>query len=45
MNEIDQMDMLGFLKVRAWDASREVEKSQPQVKYIDQVWPTQSVKN
>jgi len=45
MHEIDQMDMLGFLKVRAWDASREVEKSQPQVKYIDQVWPTQSVKN
>lgn len=39
MNEIDQMDMLGFLKIRAWNARREREKSAPKVRYIDEVWP------
>ncbi len=39
MHEIDQMDMLGFLKVRAWNARREKEKSAPKPAYIDQVWP------
>lgn len=39
MNEIDQMDMLGFLRVRAWDARQDVKKKQPKPAYIDQVWP------
>ena len=26
MKEIDEMDMLGFLRLRAWDATREQEK-------------------
>ena len=29
MNEIDEMDMLGFLRLRAWDATREQEKKSP----------------
>lgn len=39
MSEIDSMDMLGFLKVRAWRASREKQKREPQQRYIDEVWP------
>ncbi len=39
MNEIDQMDMLGFLKIRAWNAQRKREKSAPKARYIDEVWP------
>ena len=39
MQEIDQMDMLGFLKIRAWNARREREKSAPRARYIDEVWP------
>ncbi len=40
MNEIDDMDMLGFLRIRAWNARRK----QPPVlsgekKHIDEVWP------
>ena len=35
MDEIDRMDMLGFLKVRAWQARR--KKSAPK-RYIDEVW-------
>ena len=38
MMEIDQMDMLGFLRLRAWDAQREKKKKQPRKAYIDQVW-------
>ena len=42
MHEIDSMDMLGFLKVRAWDARREYDRAHtaPQKKYIDEIWPT-----
>ena len=29
MQEIDQMDMLGFLKVRAWNSNRAKEKAEP----------------
>ena len=29
MKEIDEMDMLGFLRLRAWDATREQEKKKP----------------
>ena len=39
MREIDEMDMLGFLKVRAWNSNREREKGEPKARYIDEVWP------
>ena len=39
MQEIDQMDMLGFLKVRAWNSNRAKEKAAPKARYIDEVWP------
>ena len=39
MKEIDEMDMLGFLRLRAWDAKREAEKKKPQHHFIDEVWP------
>lgn len=38
MTEIDQMDMLGFLKLRAWHACREKVKKEPRRKFIDEVW-------
>ncbi|MDO4568720.1 MAG: hypothetical protein Q4B99_07185 [Clostridia bacterium] len=38
MDEIDRMDMLGFLKIRAWNAAREKKKKEPQPRYIDEVW-------
>ena len=39
MQEIDQMDMLGFLKVRAWNANKNKAKTEPKAKFIDEVWP------
>ena len=39
MKEIDEMDILGFLRLRAWDAQREYEKKKPQQRFIDEVWP------
>jgi len=39
MKEIDEMDMLGFLKIRGWNANREKKKKEPKRQYIDQVWP------
>lgn len=39
MAEIDSMDMLGYLRIRAWHASRENKKKEPQRRYIDEVWP------
>ena len=38
MNEIDEMDMLGFLRIRAWDARCEKIKKTPKPAYIDEVW-------
>ena len=38
MTEIDQMDMLGFLKLRAWNANREKKKKEPRRAFIDEVW-------
>jgi Ni,Fe-hydrogenase III component G len=32
-------DMLGFLRLRAWDARREQEKKKPRQRFIDEVWP------
>ncbi|MBE5799349.1 MAG: hypothetical protein E7321_05290 [Clostridiales bacterium] len=37
MHEIDQMDMIGYMKVRAWKARKEAE---PKPAYIDEVWPS-----
>jgi hypothetical protein len=39
MQDIDEMDMLGFLKLRAWNANREKAKKEPKPAYIDSVWP------
>ena len=39
MREIDEMDMLGFLKIRAWNARKEQKKKEPKRAYIDEVWP------
>ncbi len=38
-DDIDRMDMLGFLRVRAWSARREQKKKKPKRAYIDEVWP------
>ena len=38
-DDIDRMDMLGFLKIRAWKLNREKEEKAPKQVYIDQVWP------
>ncbi len=40
MQEIDGMDMLGFLRLRAWDALREYTRKIPEAAYIDQLWPS-----
>ena len=39
MKEIDEMDMLGFLRIRAWSAKRECKKKEPRRVFIDEVWP------
>ena len=38
-HEIDQMDMLGFLRIRAWNARREKKQKEPKRAFIDEVWP------
>ena len=38
MSEIDSMDMLGFLGVRAWNACKEKEKKEPRRASSDEVW-------
>lgn len=38
MSEIDQMDMLGFLGIRAWNAKRGAAKKEPRRAFIDEVW-------
>jgi len=38
MHEIDGMDMLGFLRIRAWDTQQEHEQIKPTKGYIDQLW-------
>ncbi len=43
MQEIDGMDMLGFLRIRAWDANRNYIQLGPKPAYIDEVWPKQKV--
>ena len=39
MADIDGMDMLGYLRVRAWNAHKKREKEKPKPMTIDQVWP------
>ena len=41
MGEIDQMDMLGYWRVRAWKARKDKESNKTEAKkaYIDEVWP------
>ena len=39
MDEIDRMDMPGFLSVRAWQARPNKKKSEPKPGFIDTVWP------
>ena len=39
MREIDEMDILGYLKVRAWKSNQKNEKADPKPRYIDEVWP------
>ena len=38
MDEIDHMDMPGFLKIRAWNVRQEQKKKEPRQRYIDEVW-------
>ena len=38
MADIDGMDMLGYLEMRAWKAQRDQEKKAPVRRYIDEVW-------
>ena len=38
MREIDEMDMLGFLRIRAWKAKQERSRQEPIPRYIDEVW-------
>lgn len=38
MKEIDEMDMPGFLRIRAWSANREKKRKTPRPKFIDEVW-------
>ena len=39
MREIDEMDMLGFLRIRCWKARQDRKKKEPTPRYIDEVWP------
>ncbi|MEG1514682.1 MAG: hypothetical protein RSD95_07355 [Clostridia bacterium] len=38
MKDIDEMDMVGFLLLRAWDTQREKVARAPKRGFIDQVW-------
>ena len=39
MREIDEMDMLGFLRIRSWKARQDQARHEPVPRYIDEVWP------
>ena len=38
MSEIDSMDMLGFLSVRAWNVGKAQKKKESRRAFIDEVW-------
>ncbi len=40
MNDIDGMDMLGFFRIRAWEANRAIVAKVPKRRFIDEVWPS-----
>jgi hypothetical protein len=42
MREIDEMDLPGFLRLRAWDARRRQAAQAPKRRFIDEVWPMNS---
>jgi hypothetical protein len=39
MAAIDQPDLLGLLRIRAWNARRNKKKSESKPGFIDTVWP------
>ena len=39
MAEIDQCDLLGFLRIRAWGARQKKQVAKPKPGFIDTVWP------
>ncbi len=39
MSDIDGMDMLGYLRVKAWRAKHKQKEKEPKQSTIDQVWP------
>ena len=39
MKDIDEMDMPGYIRLRAWNARKEKRKQEPKPNTIDQVWP------
>lgn len=39
MREIDEMDFIGYMKVRSWSVSKKHKKKAPKKAYIDNVWP------
>ena len=39
MKEIDEMDLPGFLRIRAWNAKRNKTAAKPKKNFIDKVWP------
>ena len=38
MADIDRMDMVGFLRMRGWQANRVKQKAVPKRRFIDEVW-------
>lgn len=40
MAEIDQTDLLGFLRIRAWNARKKKKEAAPKPSFIDTVWPS-----
>ncbi len=38
MKDIDDMDMVGYLELRAWNARRIQKEKEPKQRYIDEVW-------
>ena len=39
-DRIDEKDMPGYLRMRAWKATREKQAKAPVRSYIDDVWPS-----
>ena len=43
MKDVDEMDMLGYLRLRAWKVQKKIDKKKGKNgghKFIDEVWPT-----